>query len=78
MKTAVSLPEDLFRRAEAMARKMRISRSQLYAIAISELLENQRTKNITERLNNVYSSEHAALDSALQFAQLHSVKREDW
>ncbi len=78
MKTSVSLPEDLFRRAESMARKMRISRSELYAIAILEFLERRRTKNITERLNKVYSIEYAALASALQFAPLHSIKREDW
>jgi metal-responsive CopG/Arc/MetJ family transcriptional regulator len=78
MKTAISLPEDLFRKAEAAARKLRISRSQLYATAISEFLERRRTRDITERLNRVYSSERSGLDPALHAVQIHSLEREDW
>ncbi len=37
MKTAVSLPDDLFRMAEAAARRLQVSRSELYARAITEL-----------------------------------------
>ena len=55
MKTAVSVPDDLFRLVEAAARLLRISRSQLYATAISEFLNRQQRNAITERLNEVYS-----------------------
>jgi hypothetical protein len=59
-----------------MTRKMRISRSQPYAIAISDFLESQRTKKITERLNKVHSGERSGVDAALQSAQLQSLRRE--
>lgn len=78
MKTAVSLPDDLFRMAEAAARKLRMSRSQLYATAIAEFLERRKTTKITERLNKVYSTERSALDRAWHSAQLRSLPREDW
>jgi metal-responsive CopG/Arc/MetJ family transcriptional regulator len=78
MKTAVSLPEDLFRRAEAAARKLRVSRSQLYAAAIAEFLERRRTRNITERLNKLYSKEQSKLNPAFHSAQVRSLEREDW
>ena len=78
MKTAVSLPEDLFRKAEAAARKLRMSRSQLYAAAISEFLERRRTRDITARLNKVYSSERSELEAPLHSAQIRSLEREDW
>jgi hypothetical protein len=78
MKTAVSLPDDLFRMAEAAARKLRMSRSQLYATAIAEFLERRKTSKITERLNKVYSKEQSALDPAWHSAQLRSLAREDW
>jgi metal-responsive CopG/Arc/MetJ family transcriptional regulator len=78
MKTAVSLPEELFRRAEAAARKMRISRSQLYANAIAEFLERRRTRNITESLNNIYGKEPSKLEPALHSAQIKSLQTEDW
>jgi metal-responsive CopG/Arc/MetJ family transcriptional regulator len=41
MKTAVSLPDDLFRQADAAARRLRVSRSELYSKAIEEFLQNQ-------------------------------------
>jgi len=42
MKTAVSLPDELFRLAETAARRLRVSRSQLYAMAIAEFLNTER------------------------------------
>jgi len=47
MKTAVSVPDELFRQAEAEAKKLRISRSKLYASALSEFLDRKRSKSIT-------------------------------
>ena len=78
MKTAISLPDDLFRMAEAAARKLRMSRSQLYATALSEFLERRRTSKITERLNTIYAKEQSGLDGALHGAQMRSIEREDW
>jgi len=73
MKTAVSLPDDLFRQAEATARRLRVSRSELYAKAIAQFLKEDGTA-ITERLNDVYSRHPAQLDSGLHRAQLKSLK----
>jgi predicted transcriptional regulator len=78
MKTAISLPDDLFRKAEAAARKLRLSRSQLYAAAIAEFLERRRTSKITERLNAIYSEKPAKLDPALHLAQTESLERDSW
>ena len=54
MKTVVSLSDELFRLAETAARRLRVSRSQLYATALSEFLNRQQGKAVTERLNEVY------------------------
>ena len=78
MKTAVSLPDDLFRQAEAAARRLRVSRSQLYAEAIAEFLDRRRTSNITKRLNELYSQKAAKLDPALNSAQLKSLEADPW
>ncbi len=77
MKTAVSVPDDLFRLAEAAARRLRVSRSQLYATAISEFLERQQASAITERLNEVYGRRRAKVDPILHRAQLRSLGRDD-
>ena len=78
MKTAVSLPDELFRAAEAMARRLRVSRSELYAKAIAEFLKGQQDNSITERLNDVYSRHTAKLDSGLHRAQLRSLAKDAW
>ena len=78
MKTAVSIPDDLFRLAEAAARRMKISRSQLYAKAIAELLNRQQETAVTERLNEFYSRRRAEVGDALLHAQLKSLDKDSW
>ncbi|SPE39955.1 Ribbon-helix-helix domain protein [Candidatus Sulfopaludibacter sp. SbA3] len=78
MKTAVSLPDHLFRLAEATASRLRVSRSQLYAKAIEEFLKRQNARAITERLNDVYSRQTAKVDSGLHRAQLKSLTKDAW
>jgi metal-responsive CopG/Arc/MetJ family transcriptional regulator len=76
MKIAVSLAEDLFRQAEAAARRLRVSRSELYAMAIADFLKRQHRNAITERLNEVYSRQPGTVDSGLHRAQLKSLERD--
>jgi metal-responsive CopG/Arc/MetJ family transcriptional regulator len=78
MKTAVSVPDDLFRLAEVAARRLRVSRSQLYATAISEFLDRRQACAVTERLDEVYSRRPAKVDSALHRAQLGSLEKDSW
>ncbi|MEW5814718.1 MAG: hypothetical protein AB1798_04880 [Spirochaetota bacterium] len=53
MKTAISLPERIFKQAERYARKLKKSRSQLYVEAITEYLERHAPDTITEEMNQV-------------------------
>jgi metal-responsive CopG/Arc/MetJ family transcriptional regulator len=53
MKTAISLPDAVFRDAERHARRTRKSRSQLYAEAISEYLARHAPDEVTEDMNAV-------------------------
>jgi metal-responsive CopG/Arc/MetJ family transcriptional regulator len=53
MKTAISLPESIFREAEKFARRLRKSRSRLYAEAIAEYLARHAPNDITESMNLV-------------------------
>ena len=78
MKTAVSVPDDLFRLAEAAARRLQVSRSKLYATALSEFLNRHQSNAVTERLNKVYSRRPAKVDSALHRTQLKSLEKDSW
>jgi metal-responsive CopG/Arc/MetJ family transcriptional regulator len=74
----VSVPDELFRQAEAAAKKLRMSRSKLYATALSEFLDRKRSKSITERLNEVYSKHDSKLDPALERMALETLRKERW
>lgn len=78
VKTAVSVPDPLFRRAEAEARRMRVSRSQLYATALAEFLEKRDDDAITEQLNKVYSRLDATVDPVLERMQFASLPKDNW
>jgi metal-responsive CopG/Arc/MetJ family transcriptional regulator len=53
MKTAVSLPDDVYLEAERHAKRTRKSRSQLYAEALAEYLARHAPEEITEDMNAV-------------------------
>jgi hypothetical protein len=57
MKVAISLPDELFLAAETLGRRLRLSRSRLYATALAECLGKHRGKQVTDRLDAVYASE---------------------
>jgi predicted transcriptional regulator len=56
MKTAVSIPDPLFREAEAIAARLAIPRSRLFARALEEFISNHRQDDITARLDKVHGS----------------------
>ena len=80
MKTAISLPDSLFEAAERLARRMEISRSQLFQRAVQAFLREHRDEGVTEALNQVYvrGSEEARLDPVLEQLQLTSIPKEEW
>lgn len=53
MKTAVSLPDELFQAAERHARRSKKSRSQLYSDALSEYLARHAPEEVTAAMNSV-------------------------
>ena len=78
MKTAISIPDQIFSAAEQTAKRLGVSRSELYASAVRDYIESHVSEEITERLNHVYSGEESSLDTSLQSMQLNSLDREDW
>jgi metal-responsive CopG/Arc/MetJ family transcriptional regulator len=78
MKTAISLPNDLFAAANALARKLGVSRSRLVAEALQEYVTKHRGNRVTERLNEVYATENSALDKSMRSTQRRTLKRSQW
>ena len=78
MKTAVSLPDPVFVAADALARRLGISRSQLYADALAEYIAKFQASRVTERLNAVYGKEEGQLDPRIARAQRRAVQGPEW
>jgi len=78
MKTAISLPDALHRSADRLAKRLGVSRSELYARALAEFLVKHQSDQVTQRLNAVYAAEDSRLDAALTKAQLEALPRESW
>ena len=78
MKTAISIPNRLFSAADRLARRLKISRSALYARAVGDFLEKRRTEGVTEKLNAVYAKRDSRLDPGVGEIQARSIPREDW
>ena len=78
MKTAISIPDEVFTAAEELAERLGMSRSELYSTAVAEYVEAMRSQGVTARLNEVYPAEPSSLDPALQQAQLSAIGEEEW
>ena len=78
MKTAVSLPDQLFKSAEALAGRLGMSRSRLYATAIEEFVARHRAARVTEKLDAVYAAESSSLSPDVAAAQQRTLKRSEW
>ncbi len=75
MKTAISLPDPVFRSAERLAARMGVSRSELYRRALVELLVRHDDDQVTAQLNAVYSdpANNTGLEPGLAELQFRSI-----
>jgi metal-responsive CopG/Arc/MetJ family transcriptional regulator len=78
MKTAISLPDDLFKAAESLAGRLGVSRSRLYATALEDYIARHQSRRVSERLDAVYSADDSTLDPSLSEAQAKVLKRSEW
>lgn len=78
MKTAISLPDSVFAEAEALAKQLGLSRSELYTKALQAYLRKYNQNLILNKLNQVYEQESSELDPVLSKMQFMSLPSEDW
>ena len=68
----------MFRSADALAKRLGISRSELYANAITEFLSKHQSRHLTARLDGVYAEEDSSLSPNLVRLQVKSLSHEEW
>ena len=55
IKTALSIDESLFERAEALAEELEIPRSRVFSLALEQFLRRHDARKLLNQLNEVYS-----------------------
>lgn len=78
MKTAVSLPDDVFEDAESLAERLQISRSQLYCRALSEYVSRHAPDAVTESLDRLCAELEPAPDPFVSAAARRVLERTEW
>lgn len=78
MKTAISVPDQVFTAADHLARTLGMSRSQLYSTALARFLEQHDDSAITAKLNDIYAEHPSAVDEDAQELQARSLPEGDW
>lgn len=78
MKTAISIPDALFRAADKVAKQLSISRSELYSKAVRDFLAAHPPDDVTKTLDEVYSENPSRLDPAVEQMQGMSLENDPW
>lgn len=66
MKTAVSIPDELFAQAEIAARELGFSRSKLIQTALEIFLRERHDEEVSRRLEQSFALNPSEVDPALQ------------
>ena len=78
MKTAVSIPDDVFQEAERLAADLKTSRSRLYSRALQEFVARHDPNQVTETMNRVVDEIGTVRDEFSQTAARRVLERVDW
>lgn len=78
MKTAISVPDDVFADAERLAKRMKKSRSELYSCAVREFVARHADDRVTEALDAVVADVEGERDEFVSGAARRSLRRVAW
>lgn len=78
MKTAVSIPDDVFADAERLARRLKTSRSHLYSRALKEYVVRHDADHITDALNAICEEEPSSYDAFAKTAAQRALRNSEW
>ena len=82
MKTAISIPDEVFQKAERLAQRLKKSRSQLYSEAVAEYTARHAPDDeITAAINRMLDDPEAAdpeLDAFVSAASRRALEQIEW
>jgi predicted transcriptional regulator len=78
MKTAISVPDDVFHEAERLARRLKRSRSDVYSRAVSEYVARHGPDRVTEAMDQAVAEAGEAGDDFAVIASRRVLRRSRW
>ncbi len=78
MKTAVSIPDDVYHEAERLAQRLNLSRSRLHADAVREYLAVHDPDSVAEAINRVCDAVGGKTDPAVAASARRLLERVEW
>lgn len=78
MKTAISVPDEVFAEADRYARKIGKTRSQLYSDAVRQYLREHAPDSVTQAMNDACAKLDQQDDGFVQTAARRMLRRESW
>lgn len=78
MKTAISVSDDIFELSERLAKKLKVSRSRIFAMGVKKLGEEFDEESLIAKINAVCDKVDTSLDPPLRQYQSRMIKRENW
>jgi hypothetical protein len=78
MKTAVSIPNDIYAEIERLARHLNKSRSELYSLALAEYAARHAPDHLTEAMDRVCAEVGAETDVFSATAARRILERSPW
>ena len=78
MKTAISVPNDVFELSEKLAKKLNVSRSRVFAMGVKKLAEEHDDEEIIASINRVCEKVDTSVDPVLFKMTMLSLPKDEW
>jgi metal-responsive CopG/Arc/MetJ family transcriptional regulator len=78
MKTAVSIPDEVFQRVERFARKSKRSRSEVFSAALREYIARHAPDEVTEAINRAIDQVGDQKDDFVATAARRVLEKTEW
>jgi len=78
MKTAISIPDELFEKGERLARRMKKSRSELYSRALGDYVARHVPDQVTEAMDKLCAELFVEPDDFVAGASRRILERSEW
>ena len=78
MKTAISVPDDVFKLSEKLAKKLKVSRSAVFAMGVKMLDQELDKEAMIARINKVCEEVDTSLDPLLREYTFRKLREVEW